>query len=178
MKRDWFCIALLILVFNLAGCSKTYPERSPQGEMFPTVTGNTLDGIAVTLPDDLDGQPTVLLIGYLQESQFDIDRWLLGLLDSGTVIAIYEIPTIPGMIPGWFSTRIDEGMRSGIPSEDWASVITVYDDGEKIAALTGNENGLPARVMLLDSKGIIRFFHDRGYSVSSLKNLLQAIDDL
>ena len=38
----------------------------------------------------------------------------------------------PGMAADW----IDSGMRRGIPSEDWGSVVTVYRDADAIGAFT------------------------------------------
>ena len=70
-----------------------------------------------------------------------------------------------------FAERINDGMRSGIPSEDWAVVVTVYEDGKKIARFLGNESGRTARVVLLDSDGKVLFFHDRGFSLRSLLDL-------
>jgi hypothetical protein len=69
-------------------------------------------------------------------------------------------------------------MRSGIPREDWGSVVTVYGDGGAIARFTGNETGLTGRVLLLDAKGKVAFFHDRGYSISALKRLLETLRGL
>ena len=62
-------------------------------------------------------------------------------------------------------------MRSGIPEEDWASVVTVYEEAEAIALFTGNENPLPGRILLIDGAGRVVSFHDRGYSVGTLKRL-------
>ena len=66
-------------------------------------------------------------------------------------------------------------MRSGIPSEDWPSVATVYGPGAiRIVELTGNERPRNIRVLLLDAGGRIRWFHDRGFSASKLLELDQA----
>ena len=73
---------------------------------------------------------------------------------------------------------IDSGMRSGIPEEDWAAVVTVYEEADKLAAFTGNEAGRNGRVLLLDGEGQVVFYHDRGYSVGSLKKLVAARDAL
>ncbi|MAD89569.1 MAG: hypothetical protein CMK64_07665, partial [Pseudoalteromonas sp.] len=62
--------------------------------------------------------------------------------------------------------------RRGIPKELWGGVITIYEDGEKIQAFTGNENPNNARVMLLDKNGKIIYFYDRGFSVSALNEVL------
>ncbi|MFT5294627.1 MAG: hypothetical protein ACI9YH_000633, partial [Colwellia sp.] len=56
-----------------------------------------------------------MLVGYKQNSQFDIDRWLIGLDMTETKVDAYEIPTIQGLFPRMFSTLIDNGMRKGIP---------------------------------------------------------------
>jgi hypothetical protein len=142
------------------------------GARFPSVAANTLQGDAVRIPEDLAGQPALLLIGYVQDAQFDLDRWLLGLLQAETDVRCLELPTIPGWIPSLFASRIDSGMRAGIPQEDWHTVATLYgDDARRVAELTGKERGLNGRIVLLDAEGRIAWFHDRGYSAARLLEL-------
>jgi len=155
----------------IAGCGASHPNRSPVGETFPTVGGEGLDGKAWSLPGDLAGQPAILLVGYKQNAQFDLDRWMLGLLQAGTPAPFYEIPTIEGLVPGMFAESIDDGMRGGIPKENWGGVITVYKDASKITRLTGTQKGTNGRVLLLDRDGTIVWFHDRGYSPTVLLEL-------
>lgn len=159
----------------LAGCSSTWERRDPTGEVFPSVVGTSLDGREVALPEEFRGRPVVLLVGYKQNTQFDLDRWLLGLSEAGVDVDVREIPTLPGLLPGAFSGFIDGGMRRGIPREDWGAVITVYGDADAIAAFTGNDDGLPGRILLLDPEGRVAFFHDRGYSVGTLRRLREAL---
>jgi hypothetical protein len=168
---------LLVLPLAIAGigCGSKYAQRDPSGERFPDIVGTSLNGEKYNIPDRFAGKPVLLLVGYEQDTQFDLDRWLFGLTQAGVKVRTYELPTIPGLAPRMFAGSIDEGMRSGIPSEDWGSVITVYGDGDKIARFTGNENKLPGRVLLLDAQGRVIFFHDRGYSVGSLQRLRAAI---
>ena len=163
MKRF---IAACCILLMFGACSTTAPRVDPTGETFVKVTGKSLDGQAVELPTAFLGEPALLLVGYAQRSQFDIDRWLIGITQAGHQVKMAEIPTIDGLFPTVFSETIDDGMRSGIPSEDWAGVITVYDDAERIIKFTGNENSLPARVLLLDADGRVVYFHDRGFSLS------------
>ncbi|MCU0725667.1 MAG: hypothetical protein MUE73_07750 [Planctomycetes bacterium] len=156
---------LLPLVLALTGaCASTIPNRDPTGEVFPTVVGESLAGEEVRLPEALAGRKAVLLVGYVMETQFDLDRWLLGLAERQVPAQILEVPTIKGLLPGLFAGAIDSGMRSGIPSEDWPSVVTVYGDAGRIVELTGNETPRNGRVFLLDERGRILWFHDRGYS--------------
>ena len=159
-------------------CKSTVPRQDPTGKIFPGVEGTALDDQRYRIPDAFAGSPTLLLIGYKMDSQFDIDRWLLALQQARAKVRRYELPTIPGMVPRMFSGTIDDGMRSGIPSEDWGGVITIYRDAAEIVDFMGNETPLPARVVLLNAEGRVVFFHDRGYSAGTLERLLDVLRKL
>jgi len=162
---------LALLLALLPGCSSPVTNLDPVGQVLPDVVGESLQGEQVRFPTDLEG-PAILLVGYVQDAQFDLDRWILGLVQLGTPVAIYEVPTIDGLVPGMFAGSIDGGMRSGIPSEDWGAVVTLYDeDAARIVALTGNERPRNGRVLLLDGDGGIVWFQDRGYSAGLVSDL-------
>lgn len=167
----------LLVLFLLVGCGSEIENRDPTGETFPTVRGESLAGDAWTLPDDLAGSPAILLIGYKQNAQFDIDRWLIGLDMRGTDARILEIPTIEGLVPGLIANQIDGGMRSGIPEDLWEAVVTIYDDAPAIREFTGTENPNNARVLGLDGAGTVVYFHDAGFSVPALRGLETALED-
>lgn len=158
-------LAVIPAVLMAEGCSTSFANRDPVGQMFPVVVGQSLEKERAELPTALAGGPAILLIGYEQGTQFDIDRWLMGLMQAEVEADIVEVPTIPGLVPTIASGWIDEGMRSGIPREDWGSVVTLYGSAATpVARLTGNENGRNARVIVLDSTGRIAWFDDTGYS--------------
>lgn len=163
MKLRMFILALALTVVGSA-CASRLPNRDPAGETFPSVVGESLDGKEYRIPEDFAGEKALLLVGYKQNAQFDIDRWLLGLAQAKVTVKVREVPTIKGLVPGLFAGSIDNGMRRGIPEEDWGAVITVYGDAGAIVRLTGNESPNNARVLLLDEKGKVVWFHDRGYS--------------
>jgi len=171
-------LPLLLLIVSLFGCASRYPARTPVGEAFPSVRGESLAGSSYSIPEDFAGVPVVLLVRYAQDAQFDIDRWLLGLWQARVDVRAYELPTVRGMAPRMLSTYIDSGMRSGIPSEDWGSVITIYSDAAEVARFTGDEERLTARVVLLDANGRVAFFHDSGFSVGALTRLDDALASL
>jgi len=156
----------------VAACRSDLPNRLPLGQPLPELSGEALDGRAWTLPEDLVGQPAVLLVGYEQEAQFDADRWMFGLLQAGTPARVLEVPTIPGLAGRVFGTKIDAGMRSGIPHEDWGAVVTVYGEpAARLRTFTGTEGGRNMRVLALDASGTVRWFHDRGFSAAKLLEL-------
>ena len=141
------------------------------------MNGIALDEKRWQLPQAWSSQQTLALLGYVQDSQFDIDRWLIGLDMRSVNIKVYELPTIKGMIPRMISDRINEGMRSGIPDELWGGVITLYSDGDRLQRFTGNERPRNARVILVDDRGIVRFFTDRGFSVPGLNKLISTLQN-
>lgn len=172
-------IVAVVGTLALAACRGTIENRDPVGEPFPSTAGATLEEEPVELPAAYAGAPAVLIVGYKQDAQFDADRWIYGLLKADLDVTIAELPTIPGLVPSWISGWIDDGMRSGIPREDWGQVVTVYGDAAKpIAALTGTEQGRNVRVLLLDAEGVVRWFHDRGFSAGKLLELERALGEL
>ncbi|MBU3001975.1 hypothetical protein [Paraglaciecola arctica] len=173
MRR--FVISLLLVMFASGCANYDYPSEVTIGDSMVAVTGESLEGQQVAIPQDFEGQETLLLFGYKQDSQFDIDRWLIGLDMTQTQVAAYEIPTIQGMLPRMFSGFIDSGMRKGIPKQLWKGVVTVYADGDKVQRFTGNQNPNNARVMLLNKTGAIVYFYDQGFSVEALNEVREAL---
>jgi hypothetical protein len=166
---------ILLLLLLLVSCSTKYPNRNPVGEIFPSVKGQALSGEEWTIPNGMQGKQAILLVGYKQDTQFDIDRWLIGLDMKSVETPTYEIPTIAGLFPRMFATKIDAGMRRGIPKELWKGVITIYKDGETVQKFTGNERPNNARVILLDTDGKILYFQDNGFSVGNLNALIDKL---
>lgn len=145
---------------------------------FPTIHGADLRQLPVTIPDDYSGKVTLILVGYAQRTQFDIDRWILGALQADVRAAIVEVPTIAGLVPQMVQGFIDSGMRSGIPREDWASVVTVYKDAPKIVDAIGNEHPQSAYVALLDKSGRISWFSNAGYSAKQILEIKTLAEQL
>ncbi len=172
-------LTLVLSMLLVAGCGRTVaaPE-SMQNSRFPTVQGESLTKEPITLPDRYLGKPTLILVGYLQKAQFDIDRWILGVLQADVPVQIVEVPTIAGMMPEMVQGFINDGMRSGIPKSDWASVVTVYGDAPKIIAAIGNERPQSAHAILLDSTGRIVWSSNIGYSASQVLDLKKIVQGL
>jgi len=171
---------LTVILAASFGCSSPIPNRDPLGERFPDVEGRDLQERKRSLPAEHAGAPVLYLVGTVQETQFDIDRWLIGLLQLETPIRFLEVPTIPGLFPELFlQGTIDGGMREGIPSEDWGGVVTLYaDDAERVVEFLGTTVPRNARVLLLDAGGRVRWFHDRGFSPGVLFKLDAAVKAL
>lgn len=176
--KNLFSLVLVVATLLLTACSTTYQNTNPVNMKFPLVSGESLEKEVVSMPIHFSGRPVVLLLGYKQNSQFDIDRWLIGLDMTKTRVDTYELPAVAGMFPQFFETQINDGMRRGIPKELWKGVITIFEDGDLIQKFTGNENPNNARVLLLDSSSKIVYFYDRGFSVAALNDLRSNLMEL
>jgi hypothetical protein len=174
MKR-----VLLIVILVLTACSSPVVVKDTRtGLKFPKVVGEDLNQKQKVLPDDYLGKPTLVLVGYLQKAQFDIDRWILGVLQADVPVQIVEVPTIKGMMPEMVQGFINNGMRRGIPKEDWAAVVTVYEDAEKIVNFLGNDRPQSAYAVLLNSQGEVIWTSNRGYSAGQVLDLKSLVEGL
>ena len=170
---------LAALILLLASCSSPVPTpANVRNAEFPKVQGENLNKETIALPDHYIGKPTLYLVGYAQRAQFDIDRWILGVLQADVPVQIVEVPTIAGMMPEMVQSFITNGMRSGIPSADWASVVTVYGDAKKIIAALGNERPQSAYAVLVDKNGRIVWTSNIGYSATQVLDLRQVVKTL
>jgi predicted transcriptional regulator len=73
---------------------------------------------------------------------------------------------------------ITNGMRSGIPESDWASVVTVYEDAPKIIAALGNDRPQSAYAVLLNKEGRVVWSSNKGYSAQQVLELKKVVESL
>lgn len=163
---------LIVLSMLLIACGSKIPTPpNIQHSLFPEVRGKNLKGETISLPEQYRGRTVLMLVGYTQKAQFDIDRWILGALQADVQADIVELPTIAGMMPQMVQGFIDNGMRKGIPQSDWASVVTIYEDAPKIISALGNDRPQSAYAVLLDKNGRIVWSTNAGYSPSQVLEL-------
>ena len=94
---------------------------------FPPLDADDLNGRAVSLPQDLPGDPTIVFIAYKRNQQPSINAWVarLGLQERGGP-AWAELPVV-GRGAALFRSFVDNGMRSGITSTAMRGrTITIY----------------------------------------------------
>jgi ATP10 protein len=167
------------ILFTVSACSRSVSTPpNIRNSAFPSVKGTSLNKQSVSIPEDYRGKTTLILVGYTQRAQFDIDRWILGALQADVKATIVEVPTIAGMMPQMVQGFIDGGMRSGIPKSDWGSVVTVYEDAPKIIEALGNERTQSAYAVLLNGEGKIVWSSNIGYSATQILELKKVADSL
>lgn len=132
MSRKPFGLAAIATAAQLTMGAPSIAEELT----FPEVRASDLNGRDVTLPNDLPGFPTLVLVAYEQRHQPDIERWIevLDLKDAAPVDWI-ELPVISNRYR-FMAPMTDAAMRGAITTfEGRARTITAYGHRRFIRAL-------------------------------------------
>jgi hypothetical protein len=181
VANQFFLFLTVGIFFSLVGCvsRRAIPvDEVVVGRSLPTFEGEALDGRRVLFPNAIKGQVHLLLVAYVQEAQFDVDRWVLGALQAKAPVRILELPTIESLGARLAKGFINRGMQRGIPREDWASVVTVYEQAETVASFVGGIPGNNTAALLVDASGVVRWAHRKGYSPRELMEMMTVVDGL
>lgn len=139
---------------------------------FPRITAENLNREEVTLPDDLEGRPALILIAYKQKQQTNVNTWLDRMDEIEAAIPgvqIIETPTISSGKWGWMAGFIDGGMRSGIPDpEARARTITLYTDVSLFNQALNIESVDTIYGVLLDEEGEVVDMVEGDYTPAKL----------
>jgi hypothetical protein len=149
-------------------------------DTFPTVTGINLLGDEVRLPGGFEGDLNLVVIGFVQEHQKDIDTWIAALPDLEVArpsLRLYEVPVIyRASAP--FRLWVNNGMHYGIPDPVARKrTITVYTDQKKFVESVGVTGFDRIHALLVDNSGRIIWRGQGGAnpeSLSALKSKLKS----
>jgi hypothetical protein len=150
----------------------------PVGRRFPSVAGSALSGTRVRFPEDTVGAPALLLCAYRRGAQADVDRWAAFAGRALPGLTVFEVPIIPALVWRPLQGMIDGGMRGGVPRRQWATVVTLYEEGAKARAFLGDGGGDKAQVVLLDAAGTVVFHDADGFGESGARKLAAAVAEL
>ncbi|TDJ68568.1 MAG: hypothetical protein E2O39_12985 [Planctomycetota bacterium] len=162
--------AILICGGVLPGSGSQCANRRPLAETFPSIDGQTLSGDPVRIPEDFT-TGALVVIGYVKESAEDVSHWLSALENAGFSVPARSYPKIRGWLPRIFRSKHAVRLGRGVPDEDPSSVVTLYAEAEVIGRFTGTEHPQHARLLLLDERGRVTWFHDSGFSGEATRSL-------
>jgi hypothetical protein len=89
------------------------PAPAPALGQMPTIKAQNLNERDFTLPQDLPGHKTLVLIAFERQQQTNVNTWIDGMKLIGSAYAWVETPVIESK-NGFMRAFIDGGMRSGI----------------------------------------------------------------
>jgi len=145
---------------------------------FPPITASNLEGRAFDLPGDLEGEHNVLLVGFAQAQQADMDTWLPSLHALAAVVPtlrVYEMPVAPrrALAMRWM---IDGGMRRNIPDRAAReATITLYTDKAALRRSLGLPDEARIYVLLVDRAGAVRWQAAGRYTPEAFAELERAL---
>jgi len=101
MKNIILILFTLVLFLNIPG------QGSAQvGKVFPALTGETLDGKPIVMPDNAKGKYTLVGMAHSSDAEQDLQTWMdpiyqkyiakTGLLDAAEDVNVYFIPMFSG----------------------------------------------------------------------------------
>ena len=166
----------MLLVASLVCFDPAFAEGLPAAGRMPTLSASTLADRAVTLPADLPGEKTLVLMAYDRKQQADLDTWIVGLrLREGTRPWV-EVPVI-GRSNAFVRGMIDAGMRRGIPDvADRDRTITLAVDAVSLRAALALEGDVDqVDLMVIDRSGLVRVRARGPYALDKSKALLDAM---
>jgi len=157
---------------NTDGVSAHAQKRSI---LFPFLQATSLARTPVRLPDDAQGQVTLILIAFQRQAQGMVDSWLnpyTTKFGDTPGFTFYEIPMIKGKWWRLFSASIDGGMRMGIPEKKHEHVVTYYGNISHYLSVLKIQDLSVAYAFLLDKQGYI-IWQGKGFaSPQQIQNML------
>jgi hypothetical protein len=125
---------------------------------FPPITGETLTGRTLQLPEDFEEPLNLVFVGFRRNQQPAIDSWLPVAADIEAAfpeVRYYELPVISRLYAP-AKRFIDGGMRAGIPNEDTRErTITVYTDKKTVRRALDIDDEDEIHAFLVDREGVI-----------------------
>ena len=126
--------------------------------LFPTVSGENLEGHKLTLPRDFEQKRNILVIAFKREQQRESETWaplIKRLTTEYADLAFYELPTIAALSPlrRWW---INNAMRSALPAQGTRhATITLYIEKEPFKQALEIPDEESIYVLLVDQSGTI-----------------------
>jgi len=145
---------------------------------FPQVQADDLNGRELLLPQDFGGARNLVLIGFRQSQQADMDTWLARMprfqaLEPG--LRWFECPIAP-LSMRLMKPFIDGGMRAGVPDPAMrARTITLFVDKPAFRATLGLASEDRIHLLLLDREGRVLWSTSGPYNAAKAQSLETAL---
>ena len=147
---------------------------------FPRLSARDLTGNNLSLPADLPGELTVVVLAFQRDQQALVDSWVPWLGDLAAEeprLRFVELPTIGRH---WAPARpmIDGGMASAIRDEATRlRTLTVYADVRRVTNALEIEDRDTIWLFLVDRAGAVRWRGSGGFDSVSAASLAAALAD-
>ena len=146
---------------------------------FPTLTGNNLNRDEITIPNDINDKPLLIILAFEQYHQRTVDEIIYQVeekVDSKS-ITIVETPILAGSSK-LFQSNNDGIMRGGIKDYDIrARTITIYGKKDEILDILGIEDRNVYWYLIGENTSTILLSGMNSLSDSQLNDFSKKIND-
>jgi len=128
-------------------------------ERIPVARGTTLAGDAVTLPDALNGNAGVLVVGFSKASQGAVTAWGRRLAKDyreSQSVPYFEVAMLESA-PRLLRGMIVHEMRSSVPEAERSHFLTLTEGEAAWRAVAHYGKPDDAYVLLVDGSGVVRW---------------------
>ncbi|WP_332449583.1 hypothetical protein [Methanoculleus sp.] len=143
----------------------TEPVPAAIGRTFPTLLATSLTGRVVTLPDDAEGEVSLIVLAFLESASSMEESWsgpFTGAFTTNSRVKTYLVAVVEDNLIGRsLADRISRGLRGGVPPAQHDMVLTIPGDIERCRRAYAIKDASLAHIYLLDGRGIIRWM-ERG----------------
>ena len=147
-------LAVILCFFVTCVCLAAEPALAP-GTAFPRLTGKSLNGNEVVLPDASAGKPSLLILTFSKAAGDRSRKWTEQFVkdfpdDSrATSYSVAMLSSAPGFVRG----MIRSAMKRGTPEKLRPRTVIVTSDDKPWKERIGVTNDKDPYLVLLDSKG-------------------------
>ena len=156
----------------------TTPEPVPAalGRTFPTLMAASLSGRVVTLPDDAEGDVSLVVLVFLESAGPMAESWsgpFVGAFTENPRVKPYLVVVIgDSLIGSSLADRIRQGLAGATPPAEHDRVLIFPEDIERCRRAYAIGDPSLAYIYLLDGRGIIRWMEKGTATPEGLAGLL------
>jgi hypothetical protein len=158
-------ISIILLLFCLNSSQAMAQNATGQtdkviGINFPDISGESLSGQKVALPQAAAGKVTLIMIALKRDSIPQLDPWLKAYDEAfgkNKSFAFYKIPMMKSAFAKQISSMINGKMRKDNPKELHDKIVTYYGPVEAYVKALGIADEEKGYAFILDENGIVQW---------------------
>ena len=172
---------LIVLILLFGYCLTASAGEIVVGGKIPTVTGKTLSGVDATLPEQVSGEVTLLIVTFKKSSAKPAREW------SERFVKQYSNRNTAGMmqliflqsVPRMFRRMVKSGIKKGMPKHLHERTILIYEKEKEWKELLkfSEKDDLPF-LILLNRNGTIEWLQHRSFTQSEYDQLILKTSEL
>ena len=179
MKNIIRIILLLFCLVIFPAMAQSEADQTDKviGTTFPEVSGVSLTGQNVILPQAAFGKVTLIAVALKRDSIPQLDPWLKaydGAFGKNESYAFYKIPMMRSAFAKQISSMINGKMKNDNPKELHDKIITYYGPVEDYVKNLGIPDEEKGYAFIIDSKGVIQWKSSCAAGEDAIKEMINA----